>query len=89
MFRVAARLRLLQPSRRTQTARWHRAAASTHPAFVVADLAAMPERFAAAGHPVQDDHSGPTVDRGYVHDPFGNRSALIDAASAGFSRRTT
>ena len=34
---------------------------------------------------VVEDDSGLPVVRCYVHDPFGNRIELIDAADAGFS----
>lgn len=64
-----------------------RPATKAHPGFVVDDLAATRSRLAAAGIAVVEDDSGIPVARCYVHDPFGNRIELIDAADAGFSTR--
>ncbi len=56
-----------------------------HPGFVVDDLGSVRERLAAAGVTIIEDDSDLPVQRCYVHDPFGNRIELIDAADAGFS----
>ena len=61
--------------------------ARSHPAFVVEDLAAAREVVAAAGIAIEDDENGLAVARCYIHDPFGNRIELVDAADAGFSER--
>jgi catechol 2,3-dioxygenase-like lactoylglutathione lyase family enzyme len=64
-----------------------RPAAKAHAAFVVDDLGAVRDRLVAAGVQVVEDDSGLPVDRCYIHDPFGNRLELVDAADAGFSLR--
>lgn len=56
-----------------------------HPALLVRDLARAREALAAAGIAVDEDESGMTVRRCYVHDPFGNRIELVDVRDAGFS----
>lgn len=58
-----------------------------HPAFLVRDLARAREALAVAGVAVEEDESGMTVRRCYVHDPFGNRIELVDADDVGFSQR--
>ncbi len=63
-----------------------RPARKAHPAFRVADLAAMRERLRAAGAPVIDDASLPDVRRLYTADPFGNRIEIIQEGD-GFAQR--
>lgn len=57
----------------------------SHPAFVVADLAAARSRLAAGAVTAIEDDSALPVDRVYVEDPFGNRIELVDAADADFT----
>ncbi|MEJ2749775.1 MAG: VOC family protein [Anaerolineae bacterium] len=52
-------------------------ARKAHPAFRVADLAALQEKLAAAGVAVKVDTAVPHVRRFYAHDPFGNRIEFI------------
>jgi len=63
-------------------------ARKAHPAFLVDDLAAFAERLRGAGLQVTADDAIPGVRRIYVHDPFGNRIELIEAADGGFTDRT-
>ena len=55
-------------------------AKKAHPAFLVDDLASLLVRLADAGTPCQLEHELPGVERAHVHDPFGNRLELIQAA---------
>jgi catechol 2,3-dioxygenase-like lactoylglutathione lyase family enzyme len=48
-------------------------ARKAHPGFVVDDLDALRERFAAHGITVRDDDALPGTTRFYADDPFGNR----------------
>ncbi|HLU83212.1 MAG TPA: VOC family protein [Trueperaceae bacterium] len=59
-----------------------RPARKAHPAIRVADLDALAARCQAAGHGVEFDDRYPGVRRCYVHDPFGNRIELMQAAPA-------
>ena len=52
-------------------------ARKAHPAFRVADLAALQEKLATAGVVVKVDTAVPHVRRFYAHDPFGNRIEFI------------
>ncbi|WP_062204328.1 VOC family protein [Aureimonas sp. AU12] len=54
-----------------------RPALKAHPAFLVDDLAALEDRLAAAGHPVEPGLPLPGYDRLYTADPFGNRIELM------------
>jgi catechol 2,3-dioxygenase-like lactoylglutathione lyase family enzyme len=66
-----------------------RPARKAHPAFLVADLAALCERLRAAGVDVMTDDIDIGVERCYVADPFGNRLELVSGDSGGFTERTT
>ncbi len=59
-----------------------RPARKAHVAFRVADLAAVRDRFAAAGYPAVEDEPLPGYRRCYVDDPFGNRTELGEELSA-------
>ena len=59
-----------------------------HPAFVVANLARARTRLSAHAVDVIDDEAALPILRCYIHDPFGNRIELIDAADAGFTAVT-
>jgi catechol 2,3-dioxygenase-like lactoylglutathione lyase family enzyme len=52
-------------------------ARKAHPAFRVADLAALQEKLSTAGVALQPDTAIPNVRRFYAHDPFGNRLEFI------------
>jgi catechol 2,3-dioxygenase-like lactoylglutathione lyase family enzyme len=52
-------------------------ARKAHPAFVVADLDALADAVAAAGHAVRWNDELPGMRRFYTDDPFGNRIELI------------
>ena len=56
-----------------------RPARKAHPALLVAGLAALSARLAAAGLEVRPDTELAGVTRCYVDDPFGNRIELIAA----------
>ncbi len=61
-------------------------AAKAHPALRVqpaAELHALAERLAAAGHAVSWDGALPGVERFYVADPFGNRLELVGGQPSG------
>lgn len=62
-------------------------ARKAHPAFIVANLAALADRLAVAGIQVAVDDADIAVSRCYVADPFGNRIELVAAADAGFTER--
>jgi catechol 2,3-dioxygenase-like lactoylglutathione lyase family enzyme len=62
-------------------------ARKAHPAFLVEGLDAFTGRLEAASVPATRDDAIPSVRRAYVHDPFGNRLELIEAADAGFTDR--
>jgi catechol 2,3-dioxygenase-like lactoylglutathione lyase family enzyme len=51
-----------------------------HPAFIVADLAALTARLEAAGVAANRDEPLEGFDRVYVSDPFGNRIELMEPA---------
>ncbi|MHB8452615.1 MAG: VOC family protein [Mycobacteriales bacterium] len=55
-----------------------RPARKAHPALVVADLAALIARLAAAGVAIRTDEPLEGYDRVYVDDPFGNRLELME-----------
>jgi catechol 2,3-dioxygenase-like lactoylglutathione lyase family enzyme len=59
-----------------------RAAGKAHPAFLVADLTALVERFATAGITITTDEPLAGYDRRYVADPFGNRIELLEATGS-------
>lgn len=61
------------------------AARKAHPGLLVDDLAVARTSLATVGIEVVEDDSELPIRRGYVHDPFGNRIELIDAADAGFT----
>ena len=54
-----------------------RPARKAHPGLLVADLDALVERLAAAGHTVSWDDAFPGHRRCYVDDPCGNRLELL------------
>ena len=56
-----------------------RPARKAHPAFRVADVAAVVATLAAAGHMATSDEPLEGYDRVFVHDPFGNRIELMEA----------
>jgi len=58
-----------------------------HPAFSVANLAALRNRLIEADVPVIEDESVPSVRRFYASDPFGNRLEFIEHADRGFTER--
>jgi len=49
-----------------------------HPAFAVANLAALRQRLLAAGIQVLEDEALPGAERFYVDDPFGNRLEFLE-----------
>jgi catechol 2,3-dioxygenase-like lactoylglutathione lyase family enzyme len=57
-----------------------RPARKAHPAFIVADLGALVQRFRAAGSPLTEDRSLARYYRIFVEDPFGNRIELMEPA---------
>jgi catechol 2,3-dioxygenase-like lactoylglutathione lyase family enzyme len=57
-----------------------RPARKAHPAFIVADLGALVQRFRAAGSPLTEDRSLAGYYRIFVEDPFGNRIELMEPA---------
>ena len=57
-----------------------RPARKAHPGLLVADLDALVERLAAAGHAVRRDDLFPGHRRCYVDDPCGNRLELLQPA---------
>lgn len=61
-------------------------AGTAHPAFVVGDIGKARRRLAAHGVEVIEDEVAVPIRRCYIHDPFGNRIELVDAADAGFTR---
>jgi len=61
-------------------------ARKAHPAFSVANLAALRNRLKEVRVPVIDDESVPSV-RFYASDPFGNRLEFIEHADHGFTER--
>ena len=58
-----------------------RPALKAHPAFAVADLDALRERFVSRGIAVLDDNSLPDTKRFYVEDPWGNRLEFVEASA--------
>ena len=56
-------------------------ARKAHPALLVSDLTSLADALRAAGVDVRMDDRLPSVDRGYVNDPFGNRLELIGSPS--------
>jgi len=60
-----------------------RPAEKAHPAFEVADLAALRARLAAAGVETWEDEPYPGHDRVYARDPFGNRLEFLGPATRG------
>ena len=58
-----------------------------HPAFSVANLAALRNRLIEADVSVIEDESVPSVRRFYASDPFGNRLEFIEHADRGFTER--
>jgi catechol 2,3-dioxygenase-like lactoylglutathione lyase family enzyme len=52
-------------------------ARKAHPAFIVADLAALAQSLESAGFPARTDEPLPGYTRLYVNDPFGNRIELL------------
>lgn len=58
-----------------------------HPAFSVANLAALRNRLIEADVPVIEDEFVPSVRRFYASDPFGNRLEFIEHADCGFTER--
>lgn len=58
-----------------------RPAKKAHPAFLVADLAALAARCRAAGAEVVEDTLLEGYDRCFVEDPFGNRIELMQPTS--------
>jgi len=60
-----------------------RPARKAHPALLVAQLAALKSKLAAAGYEVRDDSDLPDVQRAFTHDPFGNRIELIQSPTEG------
>lgn len=61
-------------------------ARKAHPAFLVAELAALEQVLATAGITLTSDASVPGVRRFYAADPFGNRLEFIQDGD-GFSQR--
>jgi catechol 2,3-dioxygenase-like lactoylglutathione lyase family enzyme len=61
-------------------------ARKAHPAFLVADLEALRQRFERAGIVTIPDDAVPYVRRFYTVDPFGNRLEFIQYGN-GFSQR--
>jgi hypothetical protein len=57
-----------------------RPALKAHPAFLVADLAAMIRKCEAAGYPTEADVPLEGVVRVHLADPFGNRIELLERA---------
>lgn len=55
-------------------------ARKAHPGLVVSDLAAVRTRFRTAGVAYEDDTKIEGTDRLFVHDPFGNRLEVRQAA---------
>lgn len=55
-------------------------AKKAHPAVRVADIDALAARCETNGHEVDFDDRYPGVRRFYVHDPFGNRLEVMEAA---------
>jgi catechol 2,3-dioxygenase-like lactoylglutathione lyase family enzyme len=55
-----------------------RAARKAHPAFRVADVAALVERARAAGFAAADPETRGAERRAYLDDPFGNRIEIVD-----------
>jgi len=62
-------------------------ARKAHPAFIVANLSALRDRFKEAGVPVIEDQLLLSVRRFYASDPFGNRLEFIEHADRGFTER--
>ncbi len=58
-----------------------RPALKAHPAFRVADLAALRTRCVQAGYAPVDDEPLPGYQRFYLSDPFGNRLEFLEPAS--------
>jgi catechol 2,3-dioxygenase-like lactoylglutathione lyase family enzyme len=58
-----------------------RPARKAHPAFRVADLAALRRALAEAGFTVLDDEPLPGHERFYLSDPFGNRLEFLEPHS--------
>jgi catechol 2,3-dioxygenase-like lactoylglutathione lyase family enzyme len=56
------------------------AARKAHPAFLVADLAALVARFGAAGIAIKSDEPLDGFLRVYADDPFGNRIEFLEPA---------
>jgi catechol 2,3-dioxygenase-like lactoylglutathione lyase family enzyme len=61
------------------------AARKAHPAVLVEGLPELVASLGAAGTEVAPDEALPRIRRAYVHDPFGNRIELIEAADGGFT----
>jgi len=59
-------------------------ARKAHPAFLVADLAALRKALEAKGVSTTDDEALPHIPRFHAFDPFGNRLEFIEAGK-GFS----
>ena len=57
-------------------------ARKAHPAFIVADLAALTAKLGAAGVAANRDEPLEGFDRVYVSDPFGNRIELMQPSAA-------
>jgi catechol 2,3-dioxygenase-like lactoylglutathione lyase family enzyme len=55
-----------------------RPARKAHPAFLVADLAALRAKIEGAGYTVRTDETLEGYERIYVDDPFGNRIELME-----------
>ncbi|PZR64140.1 MAG: glyoxalase [Chloroflexi bacterium] len=62
-------------------------ARKAHPAFSVANLPALRDRFIEAGVSVIEDDAVPSVRGFYASDPFGNRLEFIEDADRGFTER--
>ena len=58
-------------------------ATKAHPAFRVADAAALAQRLQAAGFAVRWDSALPGRSRFYTDDPFGNRIEILQNDQAG------
>ena len=54
-------------------------AKKAHPAFKVADVAALKQRLLANGIASRDDDANPGVKRIFVDDPWGNRLEFVEA----------
>jgi catechol 2,3-dioxygenase-like lactoylglutathione lyase family enzyme len=67
--------------------RHFRAATRAHPAFLVTDIEQARRALESAGMTIDEDESGLPARRFYVHDPFGNRIEVLDAADGGFTAR--